>query len=69
MAKSVSKAKIHNVRTYNGNMIFCDSMSERDELFAKTVADNNRISIHPYDNFSVMAGPVSYTHLTLPTKA
>ena len=56
MAKSVSKAKIHNVRTYNGNMIFCDSMSERDELFAKTVADNNRISIHPYDNFSVMAG-------------
>ena len=22
MAKSVSKAKIHNVKTYNGNMIF-----------------------------------------------
>ena len=56
MAKSVSKAKIHNVRTYNGNMIFCDHMSERDALFAKTVEENNRISIHPYDNYSVMAG-------------
>ena len=26
MAKSVSKAKIHNVQTYKGNMIFCDTM-------------------------------------------
>ena len=56
MAKSVSKAKIHNVNTYNGNMIFCDHMSERDALFAKTVEENNRISIHPYDNYAVMAG-------------
>ena len=56
MAKSVSKAKIHNVKTYNGNMIFCDTMAERDELFYKTVKKNNRISIHPYDNFDVMAG-------------
>ena len=56
MAKSVSKAKIHNVKTYNGNMIFCDTMAERDELFAKTVEEENRISIHPYDNFDVMAG-------------
>ena len=56
MAKSVSKAKIHNVKTYKGNMIFCDTMGERDELFANTVNDNNRISIHPYDNFDVMAG-------------
>ena len=56
MAKSVSKAKIHNVKTYNGNMIFCDTMSQRDELFYNTVKDNNRISIHPYDNFDVMAG-------------
>ena len=56
MAKSVSKAKIHNVKTYKGNMIFCDTMGERDELFANTVKDNDRISIHPYDNFDVMAG-------------
>jgi len=56
MAKSVSKAKIHNVNTYNGNMIFCDHMSERDALFAKTVEENNRISIHPYDNYAVIAG-------------
>ena len=56
MAKSVSKAKIHNVKTYKGNMIFCDTMGERDKLFANTVKDNNRISIHPYDNFDVMAG-------------
>ena len=56
MAKSVSKAKIHNVKTYKGNMIFCDTMSQRDELFYNTVKDNNRISIHPYDNFDVMAG-------------
>ena len=42
MAKSVSKAKIHNVKTYNGNMIFCDTMAERDELFYKTVKKNNR---------------------------
>ena len=56
MAKSVSKAKIHNVKTYNGNMIFCDTMAERDELFDTTVKEENRISIHPYDNFDVMAG-------------
>ena len=37
-------------------MIFCDTMGERDELFYSTVKDNNRISIHPYDNFDVMAG-------------
>lgn len=56
MAKSVSKAKIHNVKTYNGNMIFCDTMGERDDLFLKTVEENNRISIHPYDNYDVIAG-------------
>jgi threonine dehydratase len=56
MAKSVSKAKIHNVKRYNGNMIFCDTMAERDELFDTTVKEENRISIHPYDNFDVMAG-------------
>jgi threonine dehydratase len=56
MAKSVSKAKIHNVKTYNGNMIFCDSMAERDELFLNIVKENNRISIHPYDNYDVIAG-------------
>ena len=37
MAKSVSKAKIHNVKTYNGNMIFCDHMSERDDLFKEVL--------------------------------
>ena len=56
MAKSVSKAKIHNVRTYNGNMIFCDTMSERDGLFQAVLEKYNRISIHPYDNYSVIAG-------------
>lgn len=56
MAKSVSKAKIHNVKTYKGNMIFCDTMAERDQLFLDTVKNNNRISIHPYDNYDVMAG-------------
>ena len=56
MAKSVSKAKIHNVETYKGNMIFCDTMGERDDLFLKTVQENDRISIHPYDNYDVMAG-------------
>ena len=38
MAKSVSKAKIHNVKTYKGNMIFCDTMGERDELFVNTLS-------------------------------
>ena len=56
MAKSVSKAKIHNVQTYNGNMIFCDHMSERDGLFKEVLEKYNRISIHPYDNYSVIAG-------------
>ena len=56
MAKSVSKAKIHNVKTYNGNMIFCDHMSERDDLFKEVLEKYNRISIHPYDNYSVIAG-------------
>ena len=56
MAKSVSKAKIHNVKTYNGNMIFCDTMGERDELFQEVLKKYNRISIHPYDNYSVIAG-------------
>tara|TARA_B100001013_G_scaffold188242_1_gene113581 strand:- start:157 stop:1122 length:966 start_codon:yes stop_codon:yes gene_type:complete len=56
MAKSVSKAKIHNVKTYNGNMIFCDKMSERDGLFQEVLKKYNRVSIHPYDNYSVIAG-------------
>ena len=37
-------------------MIFCDTMAERDQLFLDTVKNNNRISIHPYDNYDVMAG-------------
>ncbi len=56
MAKSVSKAKIHNVKGYNGNMIFCDKMSERDGLFQEVLKKYNRVSIHPYDNYSVIAG-------------
>ena len=37
-------------------MIFCDTMSERDELFKEVLKKYNRISIHPYDNYSVIAG-------------
>ena len=56
MIRSVSKAKIENVKRYNGNMVFCDKMSERDALYAKTIEDNNRVAIHPYDNYDVIAG-------------
>jgi hypothetical protein len=43
--RALSKAKIHNVKTYNGNMIFCDHMSERDDLFKEVLEKYNRISI------------------------
>ena len=54
MAKSVSKAKIHNVNL-QWKYDLCDTMGERDDLFLKTVEENNRISIHPYDNYDVIA--------------
>ena len=33
------------------------------------VLENQRGNIHPFSLEAVAAGPVSYTHLTLPTKA
>ena len=66
-------SKIQATRSYGANVVLVDGVYDDAYAEAVRLRDEQGLTfIHPFDDYRVMAGqgtigPVSYTHLTLPT--
>ncbi len=57
MPENSSKVKIAAVKTYGGKISFCTpTLEAREEKLNEVLNETNAFEIHPYNNFSVIAG-------------
>ncbi|MBC8488235.1 MAG: pyridoxal-phosphate dependent enzyme [Bacteroidetes bacterium] len=57
MPENSSHVKIEAVRNYNGIITFCKpNLKSREETLKKVKSKTKAIEIHPYNNFSIIAG-------------
>lgn len=57
MPKTAPKIKVKAVKGYGAEVIFCEpNQKAREETLAKIVERENALFIHPYDNYSIIAG-------------
>jgi threonine dehydratase len=57
MPENSSKVKIAAVKTYGGLITFCHSTLEaREEKLNEVLNETNAFEIHPYNNYSIIAG-------------
>ena len=68
MPVTTPKVKIDAVRALGGNAVLHgESYSDAYAHAVELEKAHNLTFVHPFDDPDVIAGPVSYTHLTLPT--
>jgi threonine dehydratase len=57
MPHNVPKVKQESVRRYGGEIVFCEpTLEARESTAARIVKETGAAFVHPYDNYSVMAG-------------
>ncbi len=57
MPRTISPIKKIAVEAYGGKIIYCEpTLASREETLAKVVAERGATFVHPYDNYSVIAG-------------
>jgi threonine dehydratase len=57
MPENSSKVKIAAVKSYGGQITFCESTLEaREEKLNEILKETNAFEIHPYNNYAVIAG-------------
>jgi threonine dehydratase len=57
MPENSSKVKIAAVKTYGGRITFCQpTLEAREEKLNEVLNETNAFEIHPYNNYSVIAG-------------
>ncbi len=57
MPKTVPQIKKNAVQEYGAKIIFCEpTLQAREEVLDKVVAETGATFIHPYDNYSIIAG-------------
>lgn len=57
MPENSSKVKIAAVKTYGGQITFCQSTLEaREQKLNEVLNETNAFEIHPYNNYSIIAG-------------
>ncbi|MEW6702101.1 MAG: pyridoxal-phosphate dependent enzyme [Bacteroidota bacterium] len=57
MPRTAPQIKKNAVEGYGGKVVLCEpTLKAREEMLAKVVAETNATLIHPYDNYSVIAG-------------
>lgn len=57
MPENSSLVKIEAVRAYGGDIHFCaPTLQAREATLAKVVAETGAIEIHPYNNYTIIAG-------------
>lgn len=62
MPENSSKVKIEAVKHYGGNITFCASTLEaREETLKMLLSQTHALEIHPYNNYSIIAGQATAT--------
>jgi len=62
MPENSSKVKIAAVKTYEGRITFCQpTLEAREEKLNEVLNETNAFEIHPYNNYSVIAGQATAT--------
>jgi threonine dehydratase len=57
MPENSSKVKIAAVQTYGGQITYCEStLQAREDTLLKVLNSTGAIEIHPYNNYSIIAG-------------
>jgi threonine dehydratase len=57
MPENSSKVKIAAVKSYEGQITFCEpTLEAREEKLSEVLNETNAFEIHPYNNFSIIAG-------------
>ena len=57
MPKTAPQIKKNAVQSYGAKIIFCEpTLQVREEMLNKVVAETGATFIHPYDNYSIIAG-------------
>ncbi|MDP1580526.1 MAG: threonine/serine dehydratase [Candidatus Didemnitutus sp.] len=57
MPHNASVAKVRNVESYGGRVVFCaPSLAAREAACAGLIADSGATLVHPFDDYHVMAG-------------
>jgi threonine dehydratase len=57
MPENSSKVKIAAVKTYKGKITFCQpTLEAREEKLNEVLNETNAFEIHPYNNYSIIAG-------------
>jgi threonine dehydratase len=57
MPENSSKVKIAAVKTYGGRITFCKpTLEAREEKLNEVLIDTNAFEIHPYNNYTIIAG-------------
>ncbi len=57
MPENSSKVKIAAVKTYGGQITFCEpTLEAREEKLNEVLNETNAFEIHPYNNYEVIAG-------------
>ena len=69
MPKTTPLIKVNAVRDLKAKVVLVGNNFDDALKESKTFCNKNKVNfIHPFDDPLVIAGPVSYTHLTLPTR-
>ena len=62
MPENSSKVKIAAVKTYGGRITFCQpTLEAREEKLNEVLNETNAFEIHPYNNYSIIAGQATAT--------
>lgn len=57
MPENSSKVKIEAVKGYGGRITFCKpTLEAREETLADVLSETNAFEIHPYNNYTIIAG-------------
>ena len=60
MPKNAPQVKVDAVKSYGGEVIFCEpTLEARETTLQKVVDENGATFIHPYNNYEVIAGQAS----------
>ena len=69
MPKNASPAKVAATRGYGATVVLEGKNYDESWIKAQEIAKTTGSTIiHAFDDSQIIAAPVSYTHLTLPTK-
>jgi threonine dehydratase len=57
MPRTAPRVKVDAVKGYGGKITFCEpTLQAREETILKVMADTGATEIHPYDNYTIIAG-------------